>query len=259
RLCAATYAPALKGLVRRMKAHVVSTLALGLVALAGVARAQGFALDRFEPSERGSEWFANESLDLRGNLRPSAGVIVDYAYRPLVVYNPDGTVRTSVVRDQLFGHLGGAVNLWDRVRLAVSIPVAVYQFGHDGDANGVTLPAPASEDVGDIRLGLDARILGEYGDAFTLAVGVQTYIPSGRKESYTGDETLRVGPRALAAGEYGPLVYAAQAGFQYRPNDDTFAGSGLGSQIFFGAAAGLKVADKRLIFGPEIYGSTVVT
>jgi hypothetical protein len=29
------------------------------------------ALNRFEPSETWSDWFANESLDLRGNFRPA--------------------------------------------------------------------------------------------------------------------------------------------------------------------------------------------
>jgi len=31
------------------------------------AQASGFALDRFDPSERGSHWFSAESLDFRGN------------------------------------------------------------------------------------------------------------------------------------------------------------------------------------------------
>ena len=35
--------------------------------------ASGFALDRFNPSERGSEWFALDSLDLRGQARPAIG------------------------------------------------------------------------------------------------------------------------------------------------------------------------------------------
>ncbi|MEY4514285.1 MAG: hypothetical protein RLZZ450_6407, partial [Pseudomonadota bacterium] len=54
------------------------TLALTLGLLSRGARAQsvssGFALDRFEPSERGSEWFSQDSLDLRGHLRPAIGL-----------------------------------------------------------------------------------------------------------------------------------------------------------------------------------------
>jgi outer membrane protein OmpA-like peptidoglycan-associated protein len=228
------------------------------VPLAARAQSTGFAVDRFDPSERGSEWFANESLDLRGHWRPAAGVILDYAYRPLVLYNQDGSVRASIVRDQLFTHLGGSVNLADRFRLAISIPVAPYQFGHDTSANGVTYTAPASADVGDIRLGVDARLLGEQGDRATVAIGLQTHLPSGRRESFSGDETLRLHPRALVAGEYGPLLYAAHAGFMYRAFDRPFAGSGLGSELVFGAAAGVRTANRALVVGPEALGSTVV-
>src|SRR3974390_1204427 len=57
------------------------------------AQSQGFAIDRFDPSERGSDWFVLESLDLRGHVRPAAGLVMEYAYRPLVIYNQDGSVR----------------------------------------------------------------------------------------------------------------------------------------------------------------------
>src|SRR5262245_9725896 len=51
------------------------------------AQASGFAVSRFEPSERGSHWFTNESLDLRGHMKGRAGVVFDGAYRPLAIYN----------------------------------------------------------------------------------------------------------------------------------------------------------------------------
>ena len=35
----------------------------------------GFLVDRFNPSERGSEWFALDTLDLRGALRPALGIV----------------------------------------------------------------------------------------------------------------------------------------------------------------------------------------
>jgi hypothetical protein len=244
-----------------MKPTVSSIAALALlVSVVPNARAQasGFALDRFEPSERGSEWFANESLDLRGHFRPSAGVVLDYADKPLVLYDPDGSARASIVRMQLFAHLGASVNIADRFRLAISIPVAAAQSGEGGSANGFALEAPTSADVGDVRLGADARVLGVYGDPLTLALGVQVHLPSGRRESYTGDETFRFHPRAIAAGEFGPLAYSAHAGIEYRPFDAPFAGSSLGSQIVFGAAGGVKALAKRLVLGPEVYGSTVV-
>lgn len=41
--------------------------------------ADGFALDRFNPSDRGSEWFALDSLDLRGSGRLAIGLVGELA------------------------------------------------------------------------------------------------------------------------------------------------------------------------------------
>jgi len=56
---------------------VATFLAAATLLAPARARAQaatGFALDQYDPSVRGSDWFANESLDLRGNFRPALGV-----------------------------------------------------------------------------------------------------------------------------------------------------------------------------------------
>src|SRR6478736_4203582 len=83
------------------------------VSFPGSASAQttapGFALDRFEPSERGSDWFTADSLDFRGEKRLAAGAVLDYAHDPLVLYKPDGSKINGIVSDQFFAHLGGAV------------------------------------------------------------------------------------------------------------------------------------------------------
>src|SRR5258708_7260734 len=55
----------------------------------------GTALNRFEPWERGSEWFVGDSLDIRGHARPVVGLVADYGYKPYVLLNPDGSERTS--------------------------------------------------------------------------------------------------------------------------------------------------------------------
>ncbi|MFM2416972.1 MAG: hypothetical protein RL385_1695, partial [Pseudomonadota bacterium] len=66
----------------------LSRIFLALFALAAPGRAlaqsdaKGFAIDRFDPSERGSEWFVLDSLDFRGNVRPALGAVADYAYKP---------------------------------------------------------------------------------------------------------------------------------------------------------------------------------
>jgi outer membrane protein OmpA-like peptidoglycan-associated protein len=240
------------------------TAAMTCAALAGVARdgraqAQGFALDAFDTSERGSDWFSVESLDLRGSWRPAIGVVMDGAYRPLVIYAPDGTVRESVVRNQIFANAGAALVLWDRLRLGVNVPVAVFQDGHSGVLDGVTFTAPATPAVGDLRFGADLRLVGVYGQPFTLALGARVYVPTGERDKYTGDDAVRLDGRLEAAGDVGVFTYAARIGAQYRNLQDTLGGSPLGSQLLFGAAAGFRAFDHALIVGPEVYGATVVS
>ncbi len=238
--------------------------AMTCAAFAGLARdaraqSQGFALDTFDPSERGSDWFSVESLDLRGNVRPAIGVVMDGAYRPLVIYAPDGTVRSSVVRNQIFANVGATLVLWDRLRLGFNLPVAVFQDGHTGVLDGVTYSPPDTPAVGDLRFGADVRLVGTYGQPFTLALGARVYVPTGERDNYTGDDAVRLDGRLEAAGDLGVFTYAARIGAQYRNLEDTLGGSPIGSQVLFGAAAGFRAFDHALTIGPEVYGATVVS
>lgn len=221
-------------------------------------RAEGFALNRFEPSERGSDWFSAESLDFRGHPRFAIGIVQDYAHDPLVFYRPNGDEEAAIVEDQLFAHLGTSVIVAHRVRLALNLPIA---FAQTGDAARLGDQAIASDNelaLGDLRFGADLRLLGAYREPATLAVGAQVFLPTGSQDSYTGDGAARVTPRLMLAGELTPFVYASHVGFTYRANDDAFAGAVRGSELSFAAAAGVRVLDGKLVIGPEVFGSTVV-
>ncbi len=227
----------------------------------GAQTQTGYAASSFEPSERGSDWFANESLDLRGNFRPAIGIVGDYGYRSVISnYAPDGTILASVVRNQVLVHPGASFVLFDRLRLGLSLPIALYNFGHQGFVGGVTYPPPANQQgVGDLRVSLDVRLLGTYGDAFTLAAGASVFAPIGSRDAYTGDEVVRLAPRIMAAGDVGDFAYAVRVGYQYRDLTDKFLDSQLGSTFTFGGAVGVRVLDKKLLIGPEMYGQTVIT
>jgi OmpA-OmpF porin, OOP family len=237
--------------------------AMTCAACAGLARearaqSQGFALDTFDASERGSDWFSVESLDLRGNVRPAIGLVMDGAYRPLAIYSPDGTVRDSVVRNQIFANVGATLVLWDRLRVGFNLPVAVFQDGRGGVLDGVTYAPPGTPSVGDLRLGADLRLAGTYGQPFTLALGTRVYVPTGQRDNYTGDGAIRLDGRIEAAGDLGVFTYAARVGAEYRNLEDTLGGSPIGSQLLFGVAAGFRAFDHALIIGPEVYGTTIV-
>jgi outer membrane protein OmpA-like peptidoglycan-associated protein len=243
-----------------MRRSPLFTLTALTLLCASTALAEGgFALDRYEPSERGSDWFANESLDLRGNGRLALGAVGDYAYKPLVFYDANGDEQAAVVKHQLFVHLGGAIVLFDRLRLGANLPLLAYSKGDSLDVANSSFSTSDKASVGDPRLTADVRVLGEYGGAATLAFGVQGFIPVGNEEAFASDGKLRIRPRLMLAGDVGDMAYAAQTGFNYRAKGDNLGEEAFGSELTFSAAVGLRALDKKLIVGPEVFGSTVVS
>jgi OmpA-OmpF porin, OOP family len=205
------------------------------------------AVDRFEPSERGSEWLANESLDLRGRYRPSLGYVVAFSHRSLVVPSADGSDRAPV-KELAFLHVGGSMIVLDRVRLALNLPFQLYAGGETAVASGTELPAPPKEGgIGDLRLGADVRVFGAYRGPINGAVGFQAWAPTGQQSQWASDGVFRLRPRVMLSGEVGPFVWAAQASFFARSR----------SEITAAGAAGVRLA-KAVVVGPEIFASTVI-
>jgi OmpA-OmpF porin, OOP family len=236
--------------------------ALALLALlpsTASAQSAGFAINRFDPAERGSDWFAADSLDMRGHGRLLLGATGDWSHKPLVLYDRNGDERTAIIKDQLFVHVGANLVLWERLRLGASLPVLAYQKGEPGTVNGATFEAQDGAAVGDLRLSADVRLLGEYRSAFSLAAGVAVFAPTGKQEAFAGDGKVRLLPRLLAAGDLGNIAYSAKLGVLYRSNDSGFNGSPTGTELVGAAAIGYRTDDGKLVIGPEIFGSTVVT
>src|SRR4051794_11098138 len=202
-----------RGAVLRLAAGVATLLA------GGVVRAQtqpvtGFAVDRFEPAGGGSDWLTLESLDLRGHMRPGAALVGDWAFRPLVIFDQNGREVAPLLRHQVMAHVDAALVLWDRLRLDVNLPVAVVQDGAGGAVNGQSYaPPPAGVGAGDLRLGADLRLYGRAHQRVTVAAGVQVFVPTGSTAAFTGDGRARVWPRLAAAGDAGPIAWAARLGY----------------------------------------------
>ena len=222
------------------------------------SRAQdGYDVNRFDPSERGSEWFAAESLDFRGRARPALGIVGDYSHRPLVIYDRDGSVRSAIVDHDVLVHAGASIVFAERLRLGASLPLQLYTTGDAGSLNGVAYASPKNaQGIGDLRLSADLRLLGDYAGAFRLAIGGAVWAPTGDKAQYTSDGAVRVMPRALVAGDAGVFSYAVKAGFIYHSRSESFAGSPIGNEVQGSAAVGLRAAEGKFLIGPELFGST---
>ena len=254
--------------MKRALAFSFVVLPLALVASSASqasAQTNGYAVNRFDPSEKGSDWFANESLDLRGNGRFALGILSDYSTNQIVYRNYDGSTQSALVGKQEFLHLGGSVVLFDRLRLGLNIPLAAYQngqtstYGSGSTAGTTTILPPSKAAIGDIRVGADLRLAGEYRDPITVAIGVQVHLPTGFESQFTGDGNVSVVPRLMIAGDLADVAYSARIGFSITGRSDEFAGTQLGNQLQGSFAVGLRGLDGHLLIGPELFGSTLAS
>ena len=241
-------------------ASAVLVLSLLLTTARASAQNRGFALDQFSPSERGSEWFAADSLDFRGKLRPTIGVVGSWAYRPLVARDPDDNFERSVVRNQFVLHPGIALVIAERLRLGLDLPVQAYADGKAVTVGTTTFAPPENQSsLGDLRLAADVRLAGVYGDPITVAAGLQATLPTGDRDSYAGDNIGRIIPQIMIAGDINRFVYAARFQINIRPKDRAFFDTYVGSGAVLHLAAGARVVDRRLVIGPELIVQSVFT
>ncbi len=227
----------------------------GSAARAQTTAGTGFAVDRFEPAGAGSDWFTLESLDFRGRARPAFNLVLDGAWKPLVVYDQNGNAVASLLRDQLVAHAGAAVVLANRLRLDVNVPVVLYQQGTALVLNNLSYAIPPHSALGDTRFGVDLRLFGDGGGRFTGAVGVQVFAPTGDAPDFTGDGGWRVWPRVLLAGNVGEFSWAARLGYHIRPTSKCDCSLGPGDELTAAVAAGVRPSP-RVLIGPELYLST---
>ncbi len=244
---------------RRTVASIAAVASVLVSTSAYAQSAQGYAHNLYQPSERGSRWFHLESLGIEGRGRMALGVVTDYSYRSLVDYRgTDGSVSSSIVRNQLFLHPGATFTFADRVRVGLSVPLQLFvDGGRPAVIRGVTYAPAEDVAVGDVRLGVDVRLFGD--KALQGAFGAQLFVPSGSPNAYTGDGQPRVLPRFMIAGQSGSIAYAGRLGVMVRGRDEDFGDGRIGTEAQVGLSAGYATEDGKLLVGPELYGSTVVS
>ena len=242
---------------RRRSGRVLHALA-ALVITVGIAsnahaQAVGAGIDTFHSAPAGSDWFGLDSLDFRGELQPAARLMLDYGHDPLVVYNPDGSRQSVVVAHQLFLDAAASVNLYNRFRLGLIIPIGIYEGSDATTFNGSGIAPSGSAGIGDIQLSADVRIYGRYGGIFSAAAGLTVGIPTGFSGSYLGDNGASVIPHAMIAGAYHRFQWAAQIGYAIRSGQ--VADINFNDEFRWAASAGVRLAKGKLLIGPEAFGT----
>jgi OmpA-OmpF porin, OOP family len=216
------------------------------------------ALDRFDPAPAGDRMFGVPSPFAAGDPGVHVMVLGDYAHDPLVLRTKkDDKTIGAIVSSQLFLHLDATVALWNRLAVNVDVPVAVFQGGDSPTGAGQPFPSPTKAQFGDLRLGARVRLLGQYHDAFQLAVGGYLWLPTGADSSFVSDKKVRGLPQIIAGGRTNRLVWSAMIGPEFRPSQ-AYAGVSQSSMIRFGAGLGVLLGeDRQFQVGPEL--STALT
>ncbi|MEO5767054.1 MAG: OmpA family protein, partial [Polyangia bacterium] len=211
-------------------------------------------LDQYQPSP-----FSDRVLRLDGgSVLPSGqyhlGLDLDYALKPLVLTDaapgtltPGTGTDHDVVAHAVGGSLLASFGLGHRLELGVAVPLTLFQSGQD--VAGAVGPSLAG--VGNVRLGLKARLWGRGGGY--LGAALLGAIPGGlgtltHESGFSGEGRVFFGYRR------GPLVAGARAGFRLRAAQ-RFYDVSLGNELTLAAGATWQMASRTTAL-LELAGAT---
>jgi OmpA-OmpF porin, OOP family len=218
----------------------------------------GYAINRFDPSQRGSRWFTLESLEYGKELLPNLGVIGDFGHNQMRMSDVRGG-RRNLIKDQIALHLGASMTFAERVRIGLQLPVYVLTAGKSVAHFDGIYRGPSNGGVGDLRIAADVLVVGAPKDAFRLALGARLWAPTGKQENYAGDGKAAFQAHVDVAGDIASFAYAARLGYTYRGLKQTFGPTNIGDEIPFGVSAGIKLFDDALLIGPELQGAIAIS
>jgi outer membrane protein OmpA-like peptidoglycan-associated protein len=227
-------------------ATLLVALALPSEAQAQVTTVGGLGLNQLNPAPAGDDFVAVQGAQASGHLVPRAYLMFDYAVEPLLL------APGALVSDQGFLRLDASLSLFDRILVAVDVPVALVQRGDDPQVGLLTLASPSGVEMGEVRLDVRGRLYGDYRDPLQLALGGRFFFPTSGSDSFAGEGTPRVEPIGSVGGRVGEetaFLYGAHFGWMLR-------GPRIPHSLDYGAAAGVSFADDLVQVNAELFGST---
>ncbi|NDC63031.1 MAG: porin [Planctomycetia bacterium] len=162
----------------------------------------------------------------------------------------------DVVSSQLFVHANATLALFNRVGLNLSIPFATFQNGDDPTIGTTTFVSPSGGAVGDLRLGVRVRVLGENEGPFQVGLGGYTWLPVTRptQGNFVSNGAARSMGLLTLGGTAGRFIWSADGGVEIRDRQQ-FANGLQDDAVRWSAGVGaLLGARRRWQVGVESYG-----
>lgn len=233
-----------------------SSLTLGATPARAQDAIQGeFSVQRFNPAPGPRNFVTTRGVRTDGEMVWSAGLVVNYAYKPFVVRSclsetdcDSPSARNprdvNVIENLLTGDFMGSLTPIPRLQLGLRVPVTWVK------GVGITEQGTDSRDginavgMGDAELEAKYRLYGDVKSPFVVGAGAFVSAPLGNvtaEGNYIGDSTPTVGIRGIFDGE--------QKGFSFGGNlVGIFRGEGkvgttdLGPEFRYGIGAGYRVS-----------------
>lgn len=226
---------------------VALVVMVALVAVTGSgARAQeasdGFATDLNRlGAVLGRDVLGVQTSDLLGHLRLGASLTFSYADDPLTMVDADDRdfVLARFIDHRVGADVGVALGLFDRLELAVTLPLTLSQGGDDLAALGRPGETVSAFALGDLGARLAVRIYGGRS-GFQLHLAGRVAVPTGDADAYMSDGALRFEPSLGLGYAADGFRVALEVGYELRPERTaaTFVGDDM---VRWGVGARLPV------------------
>jgi OOP family OmpA-OmpF porin len=229
----------------RIVARVV--LALSVVAVLAapsrIARAQlyGFEGERLAPAAGAAGGLFVERPVVPFHLGYGFGLFLHLADDPVVV-RQGGTMIGVPLDASVSSDLMASIGLFDRLELALHLPVRLYYAGDTSAA-----PLVASRGLGDLRFVAKVSIVrgGDAAFAWVLGAAALVTFPTGDDLAFRGSTGFTAEPRVLFGLYPGRLAIVANAGLRFLRNASYSPGSGptFGLAVTYTLPGGREIVD----------------
>ncbi len=159
-------------------------------------------VNTFRPSVHGGDTLGILTANMPASWDWGVGAFLTYGHKPLSMEGPAG--NRALVDNLFVTDLYGYLALWDRLSIGLDIPLALVK----GSGTDFVL--------GDVRLGLKARVIGGNGRGWGFAVAQELTFPTASKDALAGDEL--VSGTTTLIGDWSGLGWnaAINLGFRFK-------------------------------------------
>jgi len=242
--------------MRSRRALALATVLCSL-AMPGVGAAQGLTLDAYRAAETTNDGFVVTRPRGIGHFGTSASLHLDYGLEPL--RGPASLAGGVLVDHQLSGQLGVGLGLFDRLVIAVRMPVVLVLSGRASAAGDPMTrdPGATGAGVGDLALSLRGVLVDE--PLFGLAIQTEATVPTAEalasSQDLAGEAGASFTPELAAELRFEPVRITANVGARFR-QAASYQTLRVANEITWALGVGVDIVPDVFDATIEGYGST---